>query len=207
MSNFAKSRSAPAVNVAIAATFQGSPVGRIEANEASWFLCGLQKCISRVCLFVGALIGPLAVANAQTFEPPPAPGAAASYDGIYQWSTGQYLSLHQDGANMIATIYFNKDGNFTFYAPDGKSKLPVTQLDIFDLLSGPLTGQTAKITGTRFHRGCQVGYDFTFNSDASITVTRTSVINTTAADASGISCSAIVGVEPATLKVPIIRFK
>jgi len=107
---------------------------------------------------------------------------------------------------MIATIYFNKDGTFTFYTPDGKAKLPVTQLDIFDLLSGPVTGQTAKITGTRFHRGCQVAYDFTFNNDASITVNRTGISNSAAANTAGISCSAVVGIEPATLTVPIIRF-
>lgn len=107
---------------------------------------------------------------------------------------------------MIATIYFNKDGSFTFYTPDGKGKLPISQLDIFDLLSGPVTGQTAKISGTRFHRACIVSYDFTFNTDDTITVTRTATSNSAAANAAGISCSATVSTEPITLIVPLIRF-
>jgi hypothetical protein len=147
----------------------------------------------------------LAIADTSSFEPPPGPGEV-SYDGIYQWSPGQYLSLHQDGAYMIATIYFNDDGNFTFYPPAGNGNLPVAQLDVFDLLNGPVVGRTAKINGTRFHRACHVSYDFTFNTDATITVTRTAASNNAEANASGISCSAIVGMEPITLLVPKIRF-
>ena len=128
------------------------------------------------------------------------------YDGIYLWSAGNFLSLHQDGSNMIATIYFTKDGNFSFPAPAGAGVLPVPQLDVFDLMAGQVSGSTAKIAGTRFHRACNVAYDLTFNANATITVTRTSVSNAAAADSAGISCSAIVGTEPATLSVPKIRF-
>ena len=167
---------------------------------------GLRQCVAMAFLLVGSVGLRLAVAATTPFEPPPAPGAAVSYDGIYQWSTGQYLSLHQDGGSMIATIYFNKDGNFTFYTPDGKAMLPVPQIDIFDLLSGSVTGRTAKISGTRFHRACNVSYDFTFNSDASLTATRTAASNSAAATAAGISCSATIGAEPVTLTAPLIRF-
>jgi hypothetical protein len=157
-------------------------------------------------LLAGAFGSRFAVAQTPPFEPPPAPGASASYDGIYQWSAGQYLSLHQDGSNMIATIYFNKDGTFNFYTPDGKDKLPVSQLDIFDLLSGAVTGQAAKMSGTRFHRACNVSYDFRFNSNDTITITRTAASNSAAATAAGISCSATIGAEPVTLTAPLIRF-
>lgn len=130
---------------------------------------------------------------------------AASYDGIYQWSAGQYLSLHQDGTHLIATIYFNKNGSFTFPASTG-GVLPVTQIDVFDLMDGQVSGSTAKMTGTRFHRACQVSYNFVFNSDTTVTVTRTGASNTPAADAAGISCSALAGTEASTLVVPKIRF-
>jgi hypothetical protein len=131
---------------------------------------------------------------------------SAPYDGIYLWSPGNFLSLHQDGSYMIATIYFTNDGSFSFPALAGGGVLAVPQLDLFDLMDGPVTGSTAKINGTRFHRSCHVGYDFTFNSDATITVTRTGVSNNPVADAAGISCSAIVGMEASTLIVPKIRF-
>ena len=167
---------------------------------------GLRRWVAMVCLVVGAAGWLSAVADTPpVFEPPPSPGAA-SFDGIYQWSPGNYLSLHQDGSHMIASIYFNADGNFSFPATSGTGVLPVPQLDIFDLMNGQVIGSTVQMNGTRFHRACNVTYDFTFNSDATITVTRVGVSNTAAADAAGIACSAIVGAEPITLSVPKIRF-
>ena len=125
--------------------------------------------------------GNVASATVTVVASPPA-YTGEIYDGIYQWSPGNYLSLHQDGTHMIATIYFTNDGNFGFPAPTGGGVLPVPTLDLFHLMSGQVTGPTAKIFGTRFHRACNVGYDFTFNSNATITVTRIGVSNTAAAD-------------------------
>ena len=107
---------------------------------------------------------------------------------------------------MIAAIYFNADGSFSFPATSGGGVLPVPQLDLFDLMNGQMIGSTVRMYGTRFHRVCNVEYGFTFNSDATITVTRFGVSNAPAADSAGISCSAIVGAEAATLTVPKIRF-
>jgi hypothetical protein len=73
-------------------------------------------------------------------------------------------------------------------------------------MHGQVTGSTAAMFGTRFHRVCNVGYNLTFNANATITVTRTGLSNTAAADSAGISCSAIVGAEASTLTVPKIRF-
>jgi len=141
------------------------------------------------------------------FNPDAAPVANVGlYDGIYQWSPGNYLSLHQDGTHMIGTIYFNADGNFSFPATSGAGVLSVPQLDIFDLMNGQVVGATVAMDGTRFHRACDVAYDFTFNTDSTITVIRAGIGNTGAADAAGIACSAIVGAEPVTLSVPKIRF-
>ena len=146
------------------------------------------------------------VTQSITVSAAPSPVGAGPYDGIYQWSSGNYLSLHQDGTHMIATIYFNADGSFSFPATSGAGVLQVPQLDIFDLMNGQVTGSTVRMNGTRFHRACNVTYDFTFNNDATITVTRVGVSNAAVADSAGISCSAIVGAEPITLSVPKIRF-
>ena len=107
---------------------------------------------------------------------------------------------------MIAVIYFNNSGSFSFLAAAGGGALPVSQLGLFDLMSGQVTGPNATLAGTRFHGACNVTYNFTFNTDTTITVTRTGVSNAPAAVAAGISCSAIVGVEPTTLIVPKLRF-
>jgi hypothetical protein len=141
------------------------------------------------------------------FGSPPGTNAGL-YDGIYLWSDGNYLSLHQDGTDMIATNYFNDNGSFNFKTATG-DVLTIPQLDLFDLLSGPVTvtkaGATAKIKGTKFHRACDVTYDFTF-SGSTLTATRTGVSNTAAAEAAGISCSAIVGTESPTITPQRQRF-
>ena len=131
--------------------------------------------------------------------------AAGLYDGIYQWSSSHYLSIHQHGSRIIATIYFNDDGSFNFNSSDSHV-LPVPQLDVFDLLNGPLTGSKATISGTRFHRTCNETYDFAFSDSGSITVTKTGVSNTAAADLAGISCAAITDPIGTVLIVPKILF-
>jgi hypothetical protein len=125
---------------------------------------------------------------------------AGPVDGIYQWSTGNYLSLHQDGADLIATNYFNEN-----YPIAGGPKL-----NLYDLLGGSFSGATAQISGKRYHRACEVGYSLTFNADGSLTATRTRVANTAAADTAGINCKAIVEAAEgtsATFTVPRLEFK
>ena len=128
-----------------------------------------------------------------------------TYDGIYLWSDGKYLSLHQDGATMIATIYFNADVSISLNPASGGA-LPVAQLDIYDLLAGTVTGTTAKIVGTRSFGVCSVGYNFVFEADAKLTATRTSVSNTAGANAAGLDCTKILASENATLAMQKIAF-
>jgi hypothetical protein len=135
----------------------------------------------------------------------PAIYSGGLYEGIYQWAPGYYLTVQQHGTTVIATNYFTADGNFSFPSPDGHV-LPVPQLDLFDLYSGPITGANAKISGTEFHRACNVNYDFAFSDNGNITVTKTGVSNTAAANLAGISCSAITVPIGSVRVVPKILF-
>ena len=209
----------PGVKTMGAAPFEISAIGGASGNPVTF-----TSQTTGVCTVSGSTVTLLAVGtctiaanqvgNASYLAAPQvtqsiavsASSAAGPYDGIYQWSPGNYLSLHQDGTHMIATIYFNADGSFSFPATSGTGVLPVPQLDIFDLMNGQVAGSTVRMNGTRFHRACNATYDFTFNNDATITVARIGVSNTAVADAAGISCSAIVGAEPIALSVPKIRF-
>jgi hypothetical protein len=150
--------------------------------------------------------GPSAAVNVTPNAAAPGPVSSAGlYDGIYQWSPGNYLSIHQRGARIIATIYLNADGSFSFNSPDGHI-LPVPQLDIFDLLNGSISGSRATISGTRFHRACNVSYNFAFSDNGDISVTKTAVSNTAAADLAGISCAAITEPMGVVMVVPKILF-
>jgi hypothetical protein len=125
---------------------------------------------------------------------------AGPVDGIYQWSTGNYLSMHQDGADLIATNYFNEASFIN----------GLLKLNSYDLLGGSFKGATAQISGTRYHGACNVTYSLTVNADGSLTATRDSVVNTSAANSAGINCKAIVEAAEgagATFAVPKLSFK
>jgi uncharacterized repeat protein (TIGR02543 family) len=113
------------------------------------------------------------------------PSVPGQYDGIYQWDTGYYLSVHQNAGTLIGSIYWVYNGNSEQV---GSRSIP--EADTFDLLSGPIVGPSATMTGTRFYRACQVSYDFIFNSDSSLTVRLNSVNNGPGVNAADVNCSA-----------------
>jgi hypothetical protein len=152
----------------------------------------------------GSNAGGTGAAASTTVTVAPAP-AVGAYDGIYIWSDGKYLSLHQDGATMIATIYFNADGGIDFKPASG-GVLPVAQLDTYDLLAGVVVGTTAKIIGTRSYGVCAVSYDFAFSEGGKLTASRTGASNTPMADFAGFDCPKILSAENATLTMQKIAF-
>lgn len=108
------------------------------------------------------------------------------YDGIYQWDPGYYLSVHQiGGGTLIGTIYWVYTGNSV---PIGSRTIP--ESDTFDLFHGQIVGSNATMTGTRFYRGCSPSYDFTFNSDSSLTVRLNSMSNSPGVSATDVDCAA-----------------
>jgi hypothetical protein len=125
------------------------------------------------------------------FGVPSSAAVVGPVDGIYEWfdpeptntdSLKTYLSLHQDGEKLIATNYFNEVSLI-----EG-----VVKLNSFELLNGLIKGDTAEITGFRYHRACNVAYALTFNANGSLTANRKPVVNTGAAETAGINCKAIV---------------
>lgn len=112
-----------------------------------------------------------------------APGA---YDGIYQWDAGYYLSMHQiGGGTLIGTIYWVYTAN-----PLQVGRRTISEADTFDLFHGQIIGSSAAMTGTRFYRGCSANYDFTFNSDSSLTVRLNSISNSPGVSTADVDCAA-----------------
>jgi hypothetical protein len=108
------------------------------------------------------------------------------YDGIYQWDAGYYLSVHQiGGGTLIGTIYWVYTAN-----PLQVGSRTISESDTFDLFHGQIVGSSATMTGTRFYRGCTAGYDFTFNSDSSLTVRLNSVGNSLGVNVADVNCAA-----------------
>jgi hypothetical protein len=105
--------------------------------------------------------------------------AVTSLDGVYQWNPTFFLSIHSTStpAAVVATIYFNEkptDGSVDFSSLGG-ARLTVINLDSFELLQGTGSGNVATVSGTRFHRACDVTYSLVFNADTSVTVTLVSI--------------------------------
>lgn len=114
------------------------------------------------------------------------PGAPGPYDGIYQWDAGYYLSVHQiGGGTLIGTIYWVYTGNSV---PIGART--ISEIDTFDLFHGQIVGSSATMTGARFYRGCTPTYEFTFNSDSSLTVRLNSMVNSPGVSVASVNCAA-----------------
>jgi hypothetical protein len=108
------------------------------------------------------------------------------YDGIYQWDPGYYLSVHQiGGGTLIGTIYWVYTANSI---PIGSRT--ISEVDTFDLFHGQIVGVSATMTGTQFYRACTLSYDFTFNSDSSLTVRQNSVSNSPGVNLASVNCAA-----------------
>jgi hypothetical protein len=111
--------------------------------------------------------------------------AAGQYDGIYLWSPGYFLSVHQDGGTLIGSIYWVYTAN-----SEQVGRRAISEVDTFDLLNGPIVGSNATLTGTRFYRACTLSYDLTFNSDSTLTVHHNSVINSPGVSLADVDCAA-----------------
>lgn len=112
--------------------------------------------------------------------------AGGLYDGIYQWDAGYYLSVHQiGGGTLIGTVYWVYTAN-SFQV----GTRTISEADTFDLLHGQLADSSAAMSGTRFFRACALGYDFTFNSDSSLTVHHNSVGNSSGVSTADVDCAA-----------------
>ena len=134
-----------------------------------------------------------------TFTAGAASTAPGQYDGIYQWDTGYYLSVHQiGGGNLIATIYWVYTANSV---PIGTRT--ISEVDTFDLLSGSIVGATATMTGTRFYRGCTPSYNFAFSGE-SITVRLNSISNSPGVNVADVDCAARYNPVGSTWTIPKI---
>ena len=126
--------------------------------------------------------------------------ATAPYEGIYQWKTGYYLSVHQIGGSfLIGTIYWVYTAN-----PLQVGTRTVSDSDTFDLFAGPMQGSRATMGGTRFFRGCTLSYDFTFNSDSTLTVHLNSARNTPGTKTTDVDCTARYNSEVSDWTIPKI---
>ena len=108
------------------------------------------------------------------------------YDGIYQWDSGYFLSVHRIGGDtLIGTIYWVYTAN-----PVQVGTRTISEADTFDLFHGQIVGSNATISGTRFYRACTLSYDLTFNNDSSLTVRQNSVSNSPGVSVADVGCAA-----------------
>ena len=117
--------------------------------------------------------------------------AAGLYDGIYQWDTGYFLSLHQMGGGaLVGTIYWVANTEQVGKLAIQVGKLAVPEADTFDLLQGQIAGSSATLIGTRFFRACTLSYGLTFNSDSTLTMRLNSVSNSPGVSVADVDCAA-----------------
>ena len=108
------------------------------------------------------------------------------YNGIYQWGSGYFLSVHRIGGDtIIGTIYWVYTDN-----PVQVGTRIISEVDTFDLFDGQIVGSNVTMKGTRFFRACEITYDFIFNNDSSLTIHQTGVSNSPGVSVSDVNCAA-----------------
>ena len=115
--------------------------------------------------------------------------AAGLYDGIYQHptDTNNYLSVHQNGTTLIVASYNTiQSTNVTYYSAIGN--FTPARADIWDLLVGTISGNTAFLSGEIIYGACSMQMNMVFDAKGA-TATLLSVQNTNAGNAQGMRCA------------------
>lgn len=133
------------------------------------------------------LAAALALAGATSAQ-----AASGVYSGIWQDISGLYVFVMHNGDAIIATTYHNlpipaRDVVITLF---GGQRYRPGSLDVGDLLSGPVSGNFARITGIAAFRTCVVTYDVVFHSSSSATMRYVGSSATQDGAAQGINCPA-----------------
>ena len=116
--------------------------------------------------------------------------AAGPYDGIYHLAgTDSYLTVQQNGAYLFAENFNTVPvSGIVFYLADGQA-FPIQRADLWDLYSGPISGNSAVVVGQMAYGACESTKQVEF-SGTGVTVTQLSIRNTAAGTSAGISCTA-----------------
>lgn len=118
--------------------------------------------------------------------------AAGPYDGIYQSarSNTTYISVHQNGGNMIAAIFGSlKNGGNTSFSNSAGSITPVN-LETWEAVKGGIVGNVATLAGTVNYEGCEEIYRVVFDGNGGAVVTILSSVSTPRGFAYRLNCGA-----------------
>lgn len=116
--------------------------------------------------------------------------AAGPYDAIYQSTQVDttYVAVHQNGGNVITAIYDSMPSSGVRMNTPNGSIVPTKQ-DYWEVLSGPIVGNMATVSGQRNFGGCLQTYNVVFTGTGA-TATLTATEPTPAGLATGLNCSA-----------------
>lgn len=117
---------------------------------------------------------------------------AADFTGIYKDPRlpDSYLSVHQNGNRIIATLYNTISfvyGSSIYYSSIAGIYYP-SRADIWDLYSGTASGNFSTFGGEFNYGACNANGFMTLNFDSSITFTVTSINTTNSGIAQGVQC-------------------
>lgn len=116
--------------------------------------------------------------------------AAGLYAGIWQSGT-DFLFVNHNGDGLIVTTLTNVPVT-NIFAPlaNGQYFYPST-LDLGDLVSGTLVGNSASLTGTSVYRACNIQISVTFTSPTTLSSQIVAAWPTAAANAQNINCESL----------------
>lgn len=114
--------------------------------------------------------------------------AGGPYDGIYNLpSTPEYLSVHQNGTNMIVGWFSTIPATGIMFNLGNGQQFPPARVDIWDLFSGVISGNSIRLVGEVAYGACNSTMDAAFTA-SSVTVTQKFISTTSLGNSYGIDC-------------------
>ena len=114
--------------------------------------------------------------------------AGGPYDGIYNLpNTPEYLSVHQNGTRLIVGWFSTIPATGISFNLGSGQNLPPNRMDIWDLFSGVISGNSARLTGEVAYGSCNSTLDAAFTA-SSVTITQKFINTTSLGNYFGIDC-------------------
>jgi hypothetical protein len=98
--------------------------------------------------------------------------------------------VHTNGSQLVATVYSIIPAS-GIQITSTIGRVTPSQLNIWDLLQGSLSGATGTLSGQMFHNACNVSFAISFSGTGAVGVL-TSASNTAVGTISGVNCSQLM---------------
>lgn len=121
-----------------------------------------------------------------------AQAASGPYSGIWQNTTGDFIFVSHNGADLIVTTYTNVPASGIYAPLNNGQYFALSTLDVGDLIKGQVFDGFALLSGIAAYRACNLEVAMTFHTANSMTAEFYATRETAEGAQQGINCVQIL---------------